>query len=159
MSSILREYETLFVLNPELADDAVTELKNRLKAVLEKMNAELLREDNWGKKKFAFRVKKEVRGTFVNFLYAGPPEAVKEFERSLRNIENVIRFLTTVKDEVKDLDAKKAEIDKENREREAKAAAAAAAAEAAEAEAAAAAAAEAVAEAEAVASEVESASA
>ena len=58
MSSILREYETLFVLNPELTEDAVNEIKGRLRGVLEKMNAELLREDGWGKKKFAFRVKK-----------------------------------------------------------------------------------------------------
>ena len=118
-NTIPREYETLFVLNPELAEDAAQKLIERLKGVLTKMGADLLREDNQGKKKFAFMVKKQQRGTFVNLHYVAKAGTVEELERTMRNTEGVLRFLSSVHGEVPDLEAKRAEVDKRIREQEA----------------------------------------
>ena len=114
--SVLREYETLYVLNPELADDAVTAVKGKLTDVLAKMGAEMLREDVWGKRKMSFAVKKHTRGNFMMFHYLGKPGTVEELERTMRNLEDVIRFLTTVHGEVSDVEARRAEVDKAVRE-------------------------------------------
>ncbi len=108
----LREYETVFVLSPELGDDQVTAMVDRLKGVLEKMSAELLREDRWGKRKMAFEVKKSIRGNFILFHYVGKVGVVEELERIMRNAEHVVRFLTTVHGDVSDIDAKRAEVTK-----------------------------------------------
>ncbi|MCK6551550.1 30S ribosomal protein S6 [Myxococcota bacterium] len=117
MGTILREYETLFVINPELADDAANAVIERLKGVLEKMNAELLREDRWGKRKLAFEVKKHGRGNYTLFHYIGPVGVVAELERTMRNLDEVIRFLTTTNGNVLDIAARKAEVEKQARER------------------------------------------
>jgi small subunit ribosomal protein S6 len=64
---MLREYETVFVLHPDLTDDIVTSTVDRLKEVITKMGGEILNEDHWGKKKLAFAVKKHQRGNYVLF--------------------------------------------------------------------------------------------
>lgn len=107
-----REYETLLVLNPELTDDQSTQAVDRLKEVLDKKKATLLREEKWGKKRMAFDVKKSPRGNFFLLHYVGDVGVVEELERTCRNIDPVIRFLTTVNGDVKDLEAKKAEVEK-----------------------------------------------
>jgi small subunit ribosomal protein S6 len=117
MGTILREYETLFVINPELADDAANAVIERLKGVLEKMNAELLREDRWGKRKLAFEVKRHGRGNYTLFHYIGPVGVVAELERTMRNLDEVIRFLTTMNGNVLDIAVRKAEVEKQARER------------------------------------------
>lgn len=119
--TILREYETLFAINPDVGDDVVNETVERLKDVLTKMKAELLRDDRWGKRKFSFDVNKHSRGNFVLLHYVGQQGVVEELERTIRNADNVIRFLTTGNGEVTDVAARKAEVEKMVRERPAEA--------------------------------------
>lgn len=108
----LREYETLVVLNPEMADDAAGQAVDRLKDVLNKKKATLLREEKWGKRKLSFEVKKHGRGNYFLLHYVAPVGAVEEVERTCRNIDQVIRFLTTLNGDVTDIEAKKAEVEK-----------------------------------------------
>lgn len=116
-TAILREYETLFVINPELTDDAANGVMDRLKGVLTKMNAELLREDKWGKRKLSFEVKKHQRGNYSLLHFVGPVGVVAELERTMRNLDEVIRFLTVSNGNVSDIAAKRAEVEKMVRER------------------------------------------
>lgn len=107
----LREYETLIVIHPELTDDAVAQEIERLKGVLEKTGATLLREDKWGKRKLAFEVKKQIKGNYQVLHYASESASVDELERIIRNSDTIIRFMTTLKGPVTDIEAKKAEVE------------------------------------------------
>ena len=78
MATMLREYETVFVLHPDLTDDIVTSTVDRLKEVITKMGGEILNEDHWGKKKLAFAVKKHQRGNYVLFHYVAPVGVVED---------------------------------------------------------------------------------
>lgn len=120
MGTLLREYETLFVMNPELGDDAVQSTVDRMKGVLDKMGAQVLREEAWGKRKLAFFVKKQPRGTFHLMHYVAGPGTVEELERTLRNTDQVIRYLTVGNGTVSDLEARRAEVEKLVREAEAR---------------------------------------
>jgi small subunit ribosomal protein S6 len=108
----LREYETLVVLNPELTDEATNQTVERLHEILTKMKATLLREEKWGKRKLSFDVKKHSRGTYVLLHYVGDVGVVEELERTCRNLDQVIRFLTTLNGDVSDIEAKRAEVEK-----------------------------------------------
>ncbi len=114
----LREYETVFVVNPDLTDDVVNEtIVDRLKGVLDKKKAELLREDRWGKRKMAFEAKKHARGNYILLHFVAEVGVVEELERTMRNLEHVSRFTTTRIGEVIDVEAKKAEVEKMVKER------------------------------------------
>ncbi len=114
----LREYETVFVVNPELSDEVVnTDIADRLKAIVTRMGGDVLRDDRWGKRKLSFEMRKQGRGNYVLFHYVGGHGLVEELERTLRNMEHVVRYVTTMNGEVHDLEAKKAEVEKMVRER------------------------------------------
>lgn len=113
----LREYETIYVINPEQTDDQVTAINDRLKGVIEKKGGSLLREDGWGKKKMAYEARKQTRGNYFVLHYAAEPAAVAELERTMRNLEHVHRFMTERHGPVTDVETKRAEVEKAVRER------------------------------------------
>jgi len=135
----LREYETVFVTGADMSEEQTNELYGKVREVLVKNGGSVLREDTWGKKKFAFDVRKHPRGSYLVLHYAAPAAAVTQLERALRNSDAIIRFVTNRLGEVHDLETRRADVEKSVREKAAREAAEAArrAAEADEAQAAA----------------------
>ncbi|MEO1228152.1 MAG: 30S ribosomal protein S6 [Myxococcota bacterium] len=114
-----REYETVLIINPDLADDAVGDLVGRFLTVLEKTGATFLREDRWGKRKMAFDMRKNPRGHYIMLHFVGQQASVAEIQRLAHNLDGVIRFLTEVKGPVTDIEAKKADVERIAREKSA----------------------------------------
>ena len=90
----MRTYESIVILHPELAGEELTESIEKLKGLLEKQDAEILKVDNWGTKKLAYLVKKQARGTYVVLVYKADAAVIAEFERRLRIDEVVLKFQT-----------------------------------------------------------------
>ncbi len=103
---LMREYETLYIVRPDLADENLAQLNERLTGVLAREGAKILRLDVWGKKKLAFEVKKNPKGIYFHLKYLSPPHVVAEFERNLRMIEPVIRYQTIKVAENVDVDGR-----------------------------------------------------
>jgi len=97
----LREYDTVFLLKPDVTDDAVDKLKERVRGVVTREGGKVIKFINWGKKKTSFAVSKQPRAIYVEAMYLGQKNLVTELERNLRNIDEVTKFLTTkVADEI-----------------------------------------------------------
>jgi len=90
----LREYETLYIVNPEISDEELENLNLNIKEVIEKNEGKVNRLDIWGKRRLAYEVKKFKYGTYVLLHYNGNSKTLNEFERNLKLMENVIRYLT-----------------------------------------------------------------
>ena len=90
----LREYETVFLLRPELTDDAVDKVKDRVRGIVNR-DGKLLRFTIWGKKKTMYPIAKQPRAIYVHASYLGSPKLVAEVERNLRNLDEVTRYLST----------------------------------------------------------------
>ncbi|HEY3803861.1 MAG TPA: 30S ribosomal protein S6 [Kofleriaceae bacterium] len=106
-----REYETIYILRPNTANDGVAEVNTRIKGVIESMGGKVIKVDNWGKRRLAYEVAKERKGIYLYWLYLAQPGVVEECERNLRMLDNVIRYLTVKVDENVDLGARPSEID------------------------------------------------
>jgi small subunit ribosomal protein S6 len=111
----MREYETLYILHPEIAEDAMTQVNERLQDVLNRQGAKVLRCAVWGKKKLAFEVQKNPKGVYVQMTYLSMPEVIREFERNLRMLEAVMRYQTIKVAEEVDVDRRLAEQATEDR--------------------------------------------
>lgn len=106
----LREYETIYILNPEMTDEAVAKLNGRVKGVLERFEARTLRHEVWGKKKLSYEVKKQQKGIFVYLQVLAGNTLIAELERNFRMWDDVIKYQTVkLQDEV-DADARMKEI-------------------------------------------------
>jgi small subunit ribosomal protein S6 len=105
----MREYETTFIVQPEISDEGAQELIVRIDGILEKSGAIRLLHDDQGKRRLAFDIKKFQKGRYVTTYYLSDGKAVGPVERALRLEESVLRFLTVMADpEVIDIEARKA---------------------------------------------------
>jgi small subunit ribosomal protein S6 len=87
-------YESLFIIRPSLNDEDTASLFNKMKGVVEKNGATLMKAENWGRKKLAYEIKRERKGTFVYLYFKGPGQVIGELERSYRLEDSIIKFLT-----------------------------------------------------------------
>jgi small subunit ribosomal protein S6 len=94
-SKHLREYETLFLVKPDLTDDTVDQLKNRVRGIVDREGGKMIRFTVWGKKKTMYPIAKQARAIYVHAHYLGGVKLVAEVERNLRNIDDVTRYLST----------------------------------------------------------------
>jgi small subunit ribosomal protein S6 len=86
-------YESIFIVRPSLSDEDTTKLIDKLKGVVEKSGT-IVKMENWGKKKLAYEVKRERKGTFVYLNFESKGDLISELERSYRLEDSVIKFLT-----------------------------------------------------------------
>jgi small subunit ribosomal protein S6 len=90
----LREYETIFLVKPDLTDDNVDKIKDRVRGIVDREGGKVLRFTIWGKKKTMYPIAKQPRAIYVHTHYLGGTSLVAEVERNLRNFDEVTRFLS-----------------------------------------------------------------
>jgi small subunit ribosomal protein S6 len=106
----VREYETTFIIQPELSDEGVAQVCARVEDVLEKQGAIKLFYDDMGKRRLAYAIKTFQKGHYLTLFYLDEGKAIGEIERTLRLDESVLRFLTVLGNpKVVDVAARKAE--------------------------------------------------
>lgn len=91
-----REYETIYILRPDVDNEKAEQIVERLKEVVSRLDGTLTKLDNWGKRKLAYPIEKNSRGIFVYMKYVGFNDLVAELERNLRLLDDVVRFQTVL---------------------------------------------------------------
>jgi len=119
---IYTEYETIYILKPEVPEDIVRTLNEKVDGIIGRYEGHILIRDDWGKRKFAYPIQKNSKGHYLYVNYLGPSDLVLEVERNLRIEENLLRFLTVKLSEDVDVETKQQEA-KERIARKAQAAA------------------------------------
>ena len=112
----MRRYETIFIASPTLTDEQVDELVRQFEGIIAEQGGELLKTDQWGRKKLAYEVQKFSEGYYTLFELNAGATLIAELERRFRNNEAVIKFLSVRMD----AETKAAERQKQRYDREAK---------------------------------------
>ena len=94
-----REYETIFILRPETNQEGITQVNTRVRGVIDSLGGRALKLDNWGKRKLAYEIKKQLKGIYMYWRFLGSTGLVEEIERNLRMIDSVVRYYTVKVDE------------------------------------------------------------
>lgn len=97
---LTREYETIFILKPDVLEDEKTKVVERVEGIIERLDGHILRKEEWGKRRLSYRVKKNSHGVYLYYRFLGYNDLVGEIERNLRILEPVIKFITVKIDEV-----------------------------------------------------------
>ena len=90
----LAGYETTFITRPEMNEDALKALTDRLISIIPSFGGELVLQEDWGTKRLAYKIEKESRGRYTYLVYTGNGNIVAEIERNLRMNDFVMRFLS-----------------------------------------------------------------
>ena len=91
-------YETLCVFHPELPEARMKELATWMQTIVENGQGTVSKVEAWGMRDLAYRIKKQRRGYYVLLEHDSEPTALNELERNLRLNEDVLRFLSVVRE-------------------------------------------------------------
>ena len=92
--NLINEYETTYVVRPDLTDDQMTKLTTKVEGIINDQGGTVLVTEDWGKRKLAYLIDRHNKGHYIYLGYCGPSNLVLEVERNLRNDDTLLRFLT-----------------------------------------------------------------
>lgn len=96
---MLRDYEILYIVRPELDDTAVNEAVQTVETLIKNLGGEPSKSDVWGRRRLAYEVAHLREGYYVLTDFALPAERVAELEATLKISDTVFRHLVTRKPE------------------------------------------------------------
>lgn len=95
----MRTYELMFIVRPELEEEAVDALVERVQQIMTANGGQVEKVDRMGRRRLAYPIQKHREGHYV-LIHAGlEREAMAELERNLKLSEDVIRHLLVRVDE------------------------------------------------------------
>jgi len=94
----MKEYELTVLIHPDLEVDIETPL-TKVRGIITAAGGSIVSEDNWGKKKLAYRIKNEDFAVYVYFDVKLPADAPLKISGILNISDEVLRYLLVTVDE------------------------------------------------------------
>jgi small subunit ribosomal protein S6 len=91
--STARQYELVYIITPEATDQEIADLHTQIEQIVQRFTGTLDKTENWGRKKLAYEIAHHREGTYVVETITGSGDLMKEIDRRLRVIDQVIRHL------------------------------------------------------------------
>ncbi len=92
----MREYESIFVLNPDVSDGQVDAEVEKIREFVTSKKGEVTEVQKWGRRKLAYEIGKNREGNYTLIRFQSDSAVPQELERRYRLNENMIRFLTVL---------------------------------------------------------------
>lgn len=90
----MNQYEIAVLYHPDLEID-LEKAETKVKKIITDNGGKVVSEDNWGKRKLAYQIKKHEYAVYVFYTVEMPAEGVRKVENTLNITDEVIRFLIT----------------------------------------------------------------
>lgn len=91
----MRNYELAYIADPEMDDESLQALEERLADRVRALEGEVIEVDRWGRRRMAYEVNEKIEG-FYTFIQARmPSNGPGQLEQDLLVNENVLRFMIT----------------------------------------------------------------
>ena len=91
----MKNYETVFILNPVLSEDQAKDTVEKFVKVLTAQKANVVNVERWGLKKMAYPIQKKSTGFYNLIEFEAENNVVSVLETEFRRDESIMRFLTT----------------------------------------------------------------
>ncbi len=86
-------------MSPDATEQEVNDLHAQVEASVSRFAGELVKTENWGRRKMAYEIGPHKEGVYVLELINGSGELMKEIERRLRVSDRILRYLVVRVDE------------------------------------------------------------
>ena len=91
---MLKQYETVIILNPVLSQDQVTETVEKFKKILTDTGSVIVFENKWGVRKLAYPIQKKNTGFYYLIEFKSDGANIGKLELEYKRDERLMRFLT-----------------------------------------------------------------
>jgi len=89
----VREYETIFILDPNLGENEVRQEVDKIQNVITGLDGEILGVEAPSKRKLAYEIKGKTEGIYTLIRFKSDPAGIGEIERAYKLNERVLRHI------------------------------------------------------------------
>jgi small subunit ribosomal protein S6 len=93
LMSAARRYELVYIVTPDAPEEQVAAIHEQVDQTVQKMGGTLEKSENWGRRKLAYEIQHHKDGVYVPEVIVGSGELMKEIDRKLKVVDQVIRHL------------------------------------------------------------------
>lgn len=95
----MRKYEIMYIIRPNIEDEAKKALVERFDNVLTNQGAEIIESKEWGKRRLAYEIQNFRDGYYHIINVNAEPVAVQEFDRLAKINGDIIRHIVVREEE------------------------------------------------------------
>ncbi|WP_409303533.1 30S ribosomal protein S6 [Peribacillus sp. SCS-155] len=95
----MRKYEIMYIIRPNIEEDAKKALVERFNTILTDNGAELTQAKEWGKRRLAYEINDFRDGYYMLLKVNAESAAIQEFDRLAKINEDIIRHMATKEEE------------------------------------------------------------
>ena len=95
----MAQYELIFVVQPEMEEEPLNALVEKVSQTIRDLGGQVVQVEPWGRRRMAYTIKKYRDGFYFLVHLELPTTAVRNLERSLKLVEDLMRYLVVRKDE------------------------------------------------------------
>ena len=89
----MRSYQSVLILKPDIEDTHVDEALGKIGEFIKGNGGAILKTEKWGKKRLAYRVKKNRFGIYLNLYHTLEPSGVIDLEKKYKLYDLIIKFM------------------------------------------------------------------
>jgi small subunit ribosomal protein S6 len=94
-----RKYELVYVVSPDATDAQIADLHTQVEGIAQRLNGQIEKTENWGRRKLAYEIGPHKEGTYVLEVINGGGDVMKEIDRRFKVTDQIIRHLIVRVDE------------------------------------------------------------
>ena len=94
----MKNYETVFILNPALSEEQVQDAVDKYENYLKSNGSKIVTKEIWGLKKLAYTIQNKNSGFYNLIEYTAPADVVSSLEVEFSRDETIMRYLTVTLD-------------------------------------------------------------
>ncbi len=96
MDQIKNKYETIFIVDTSIGEEAVAALVEKFKTMIAEACA-VESVDEWGKRRLAYPIEDKTEGYYTLINFEAAPDFIKELDRVYNITDGILRTITVRK--------------------------------------------------------------
>jgi len=92
----MREYEILFIIDPS-KEASFEDISRNLTTLISKLKGNISKEENLGKQRMAYQIRKVDEGLFYKVNFTAEPTIIAELNNTYKLNNDILRFMITAK--------------------------------------------------------------
>jgi len=96
-----RQYELVYILPPDSTEQQVAETHDQVAQIVTRLHGQVEKNENWGRRRLAYEIGHNKEGVYVLDVINGSGELMKELDRRLKVMDQVVRHMIVRVDEEK----------------------------------------------------------